>query len=74
MMKLPWIFVSIVTVSVTMDGSSPILYYSIATAKPTSSANLAVSAEGEGRNIGNLVVPDSAAVSLSLPSEGILRL
>ena len=65
---------SIITVSVTVEGSSPIFYHSIATAKPTSSANLAVSAEGEGRNIGNLVVPYSAAVSLSLPSEGILRL
>ena len=57
-----------------MEGSSPIFYHSIATPKPTSSTNLTVSAEGEGRKIGNLVVPGSAAVSQSLPSEGILRL
>ena len=71
-MKLPWIYVSIITVCVTVEGSSPTFYHSIATAKPTSSANLTVSVEGEGRKIGNLVVPDSAAVSLSLPSEGIV--
>ena len=75
-MKLPWIFVSIVTVSVTDERSSPIFYHSIATAKPTSSGKLTVSAEGEGRKIDDLVVPDSAAVSLSPPSEGtcILRI
>ena len=65
---------SIITVSVTVEGSSPIFYHYIATAKPISSANLTVIAEGEERKIGNLVVPDPAAVSLSLPSEGILRL
>ena len=65
---------SIITISVTMEGSSPIFYHSIATAQPTSSANLNISAEGEGRKIGNFMVPDSTAVSLSLPSEGILRL
>jgi hypothetical protein len=68
-------FVSTVTVDVIVEGSSPIFYHSIATAKPTP-ANLTVirqkTEEGEGRKIGNLVVPDSAAVSQSLPSEGIL--
>ena len=54
----------------TDERSSPIFYHSIATAETTSSANLTVSAEGEGRKIDDLVVPDSAAVSLSPPSEG----